>query len=568
MADLRRLPRWRPGGAVPAPPDDHPPRPLPIPASLVLAALSGAALWLSFPSFAWWPLAPFGVAGLTVAVRGARPAAGAVFGLVTGLACFLPTLHWSGVYVGTLPWAALSVLEAAYVALLGGVLPLAWQVRRGGVTGRAGTVLAVTGLWVGQEALRGRTPFGGFPWARLAFSQADAPTLGLAALGGAPLVTAAVAATGGCLAVAVAVVIDATRRDREAVREALQEAVRPALAAVGAGLLVFGVGALVPRPTSSARSLQAAAVQGNVPRAGLEFNAQRRAVLDNHRLATVRLAEQVRAGRATQPDLVLWPENSSDIDPLRNADAATVISDASDRVGVPILIGAVLQAPAGRLANAAIVWGPTGSAHPGPGATYLKRHPAPFAEYIPFRAFFRVFSDKVDLVRADFLAGDRMGLLTVGPARLGDVICFEVAYDALVRDPVRNGAEILVVQTNNATFGFTDESVQQLAMSRLRAVETGRAVVHISTVGVSGLILPDGRLVAGSELFTQQVLQARLPLRTQQTVATRLGALPEVLLTGLGLILAGTAIRRRLPARRHPLPAPTDPNIDDPGGAA
>ena len=147
----------------------------------------------------------------------------------------------------------------------------------------------------------------------------------------------------------------------------------------------------------------------------------------------------------------------------------------------------------------------------------------------------------------------------MGPARIGDVICFEVAYDGLVRAPVAQGADLLVVQTNNATFGYTNESVQQLAMSRLRAVESGRSVVHISTVGISAVIEPDGTVMRRSGHFDQEVLEADVPLRTAKTVATRVGEAPEWLLAGAGLVLAllgarsgrGVARRRLLRATRQ-----------------
>jgi apolipoprotein N-acyltransferase len=496
--------------------------------ALVLALASGGCLALAFPAVGWWPLAPVGVALLALAARGTSARGGALAGLVAGLAFFLPHLHWSGIYVGALPWVALSALEASFVAALGALLPLAWRVPGG----RAGTVVAVAGLWVGQEGLRGRLPFGGFPWGRLAFSQAAAPTLGWAAVGGAALLSAVVAASGAALAVAVAALADGRRG--------------AAGAALVAAVALPALGVAVPTPTDAPRTAQIAAVQGNVPRAGLEFNAERRAVLDNHVAATIGLAGRVSAGQQPQPDVVLWPENASDIDPLRNIDAAVVIQRATDAVGVPVLVGAVLVEPGNGLANAGILWGPTGSAAAGPGVRYTKQHPAPFGEYIPHRSFFRRFSDKVDLVRRDFIAGTRPGVLDAGAARLGDVICFEVAYDGIVREPVRRGADLLVVQTNNATFGRSDESVQQLAMSRLRAVENGRAVVHISTVGVSALIAPDGTIVARSGLFSQQVLTARLPLRTRQTLATRLGGRPEAVIGLLGLALvAAAAVRRR-----------------------
>ena len=527
----------RPGGPV-----DAVDRRLGAPVAAACAVGAGLLLWLAFPGIGWWPLAPVALAALNLAVRGQHPARGAWLGFVAGLAFFVPHLHWSGVYVGALPWLALSALEAGYVAALGAALTLVWRAHGGAVT----TVLGTAGLWVAQEALRGRTPFGGFPWARVAFSQADSPTLGYAAIGGAPLVTAAVAAVGACLALAVVALVDGgSVGSRRSDGGSPARAWRPAVLALVAAVAVLGAGSLVPRPVDATRTAQVAAVQGNVPTAGLEFNAQRRAVLDDHARVTQDLAARVAAGSAPRPQVVLWPENSSDIDPLVNADAAQVIQSAADAVGAPILIGAVLLRPPGQLSNAGIVWGPTGSSAPGPGVRYVKRHPAPFAEYIPYRSFFRHFSDKVDLVVRDFVPGDSVGVLPAGGVKLGDVICFEVAYDDLVRDPVRAGADLLVVQTNNATFGYTDESVQQLAMSRLRAVETGRAVVHISTVGVSALIAPDGHEIARSGHFTAQVLQAALPLRTEQTLATRLGGYPELVVGGIGVLVAAMGLRRR-----------------------
>jgi apolipoprotein N-acyltransferase len=533
--------------------------PLPRTVALALALLSGVALDLAFPAPGWWVLAAPGVAGLALAVRGASARWGALLGLVTGLAYFVPLLHWSGVYVGALPWLALAASQACFVALVGAALPWAWRAPGG----RAGTVLTVAGLWVLGEALRARLPFGGFPWGRLAFSQSDAPTLGWAALGGAPLVTAVVAGAGACLAVAVAELLRRSPGSRRAARAGLAAAVGVAL--VVAGPLALRLGNIGSGGAS--RDVRVAAVQGNVPTAGLEFNAQRRAVLDNHVRATLALADAVRAGRAQAPDLVVWPENSSDIDPLRNPDAFGEIDQATDALGVPLLVGAVLDGPGDHVSNAAIVWGPSGSAAPGPGQRYVKRHPVPFAEYIPYRSFFRIFSDKVDLVSKDFAAGDKVGVLQLGPARIGDVICFEVAYDDILRDVVTGGADLLVVQTNNATFGYTDESSQQIAMSRLRAVEAGRAVVHVSTVGVSGLIEPDGSVVTGSRLFTPAVLDASLPLRTGFTVATRVGVLPEIALSLIGLALAGVALVRSRRRRGRPAEPAEPPGSADPAEA-
>jgi apolipoprotein N-acyltransferase len=516
---------------------------------LILALASGVALWLAFPSHDLWPLAPVGVGLLALATRGVSPRRGLLLGLVAGLACFLPVLSWSGIYVGKTPWLALAVLESLYIALVGGASALLQRAPSLAGAPRVRPVVVAL-LWVGQEALRDRTPFGGFPWARLAFSQADSPLVHLAAVGGAPAVTFGVALVGAVAAAAVSRLgwtgtgRGLTVRHGGRPVSGLGRAV-PVLVLAGA-LLVAPL--LVPTPTDGmpARFM---AVQGDVPEPGLDFNAERRAVLDNHAAVTRAAAASITAGTRPRPDLVVWPENSSDIDPLRNADAAVVIGNAVSAVRAPIVVGAVLEGPGEHITNASLLY------RPGQGVTqrYVKQHPVPFAEYIPFRSFFRLLSDKVDLVRADMAAGSASGVFRVpaasgGTVAAGPVICFEVAYDDLMRDTVRAGANVLLVQTNNATFGYTDESEQQLAISRVRAVEHGRSIVHVSTVGVSALITPDGTAHQQSALFTSALLAGELPLRTAATVADRVGGWPEYLACGavfLLLLLRGSPRRRR-----------------------
>ena len=512
-----------------------------------LALASGLALWLAFPSHDVWAMAPIGVALLAIATCRASAWQGALLGLVSGLACFVPLLSWSGVYVGALPWLALAVLESLYIALLGLACALLQSGPRASGVGKV-RPMVVALAWVAQETLRDNTPFGGFPWGRLAFSQADSPLAGLAALGGAPGVTFGVALAGGLLAAGILRMIGSRRSAGQSTlrSDGTARGVLVATACLAAAVMVIVLPLLVPRPTggTTARFL---AVQGNVPRPGLSFNAERRAVLDNHARVTGQAASAVKAGTRPKPDLVVWPENSSDIDPLRNPDAANVINAAVDAIDTPLVLGAVLEEPLPMVSNASLLYlpGKTGVAD-----RYVKRHPVPFAEYIPYRAFFRHFSDKVDLVYSDFKAGERVGVFQV-PARggrtiaAGPIICFEVAYDGLVRDSVNHGANVLLVQTNNATFGFTDESVQQLAISRIRAIEHGRSIVHVSTVGVSAMITPDGTAHQRSTLYTPAVLAADLPLRTDRTVADQVGPWPEYLASaGLATMLALVALRR------------------------
>ncbi len=485
---------------------------------LAVAVLAGTTLYLAFPPAGAELLAPAGVALLVLACRGTTVRRGALLGFTTGLAFFLPLVEWTATIAGPAALVALAVLQAAFLALVGAALPVLLRLR--------GWPLWSAALWVLAEALRSRIPFGGFPWGRLAFSQGDSLLTPLAALAGAPGVSAVVALLGTVLAWAVLRV-----RARPL----------PAVAALlGTCAAAFGVAAAVPTPTAG-EPLQVAVVQGNVPRLGLDFNAQRAAVLGNHVEATVQLADDVRAGRVPQPDLVVWPENASDIDPFGDPDAYASIDAAVKQIGVPVLVGAVLQGPGEQVSNAGIVWDPV----TGPGERYVKRHPVPFGEYIPWRSFVRRLTAKVDLVPRDFASGTTVGVLDVGPARLGDVICFEVAYDDLVRDVVTGGGSLLVVQTNNATFGRSAETTQQLAMGRLRAVEHGRAVLVGATSGISAVISPDGELVQSAPVFTREVLSAQVPTRTGRTLATRLGALPEVLLSALAVLGVALGVRAR-----------------------
>ena len=511
-----------------------------------LALASGLALWLAFPSHNLWIMAPIGVALLALATSGARAWQGAMLGLLSGLACFVPLLSWSGVYVGALPWIALAVLESLYIALLG----MACALLQGGPSA-SGVVrvrpMVVALVWVAQEFLRDNTPFGGFPWARLAFSQADSSLAALASLGGAPGLTFGVALVGGLAAAGVGRLIGSRHSaGQPGLRsKGMARSLVVTTFCFAGAIAVMLVPALIPRPVDGPTA-QFLAVQGNVPRPGLNFNAERRAVLDDHARVTAQAAAAVKAGTRPKPDLVVWPENASDIDPLRNPDAANVITGAVDAMNTPLVLGAVLDEPKPMVSNASLLY------LPGRGLTarYVKRHPVPFAEYIPYRSFFRHFSDKVDLVYSDFVAGNSVGVFrvpTTGGQTIaaGPIICFEVAYDGLVRDTVDHGANVLLVQTNNATFGFTDESVQQLAISRIRAIEHGRSIVHVSTVGVSALITPDGTAHQLSTLFTPAVLAAELPLRTERTVADRVGPWPEYLASaGVAVMLALLALRR------------------------
>ena len=511
--------------------------------TLLLAAAGGVVTDLGFPGTDLWGLSYVGVAMLFLALGRDSARWNALVGLVWGLAFFAPHLYWTSIVVGLGVSLALPVLEALFVALFAA----AWSwARRGAVIWRSPAlqVLGFSLVWVAVEELRSVAPFGGFPWGRLAFSQADSPLLRLAWLGGVPLLSGVTAAVGALLAVALL-----GARKVQVLRTLLS-------LAVVAGLLVVGL--VLPLGTrAEAGTLHVGAVQGNVDKDDEDLWRRQARVVEDHAAGTTALLDRVEPGDL---DVVLWPENVTATDLLEDSRSAQIVDDAAREVGAPILLGTIEYPSDSTRYNTSVLW------EPGAGITqlYRKQRPAPFSEYIPLRDLARRIAPIVDSVSHDMIPGDAPGLVNVTSAALGREvgvaigICFEVAYDWVIREGVLAGGELLVIQTNNATFGYSDESTQQLAMSRVRAVETGRTTVQISTVGVSALISPHGTVSNLTELWTADQFTARVPLRTSITPAVRFGQYIVWLAAGLGsaVVVAGAvgAWRVRRAGRGKMLP--------------
>jgi apolipoprotein N-acyltransferase len=501
------------------------------------AAAGGFLIFAGFPPRPLWFLAPVGIALLTCVLTnfgrgGLRLRAGFGYGYLAGLGFLVPLLPWIGVFVGAVPWIALAAVESLFVGLFGLLAVL--------VARLPWAPLWIAATWTLTEWLRSSVPFGGFPWGRLAFGQSEGWLLPLASVGGAPLLSFAVALTGTGLA-AVAVAVPAKRWDR-------------GFFGAVAAVLVPVIVALVMSPflstmDSGDRTITVAAIQGSVPRLGLDFNSQRKQVLDNHVTETVKLAAEVDPGRVDQPDVVIWPENASDIDPLRNADAAADITRASEAIGAPILVGTVLVNADRTTTNSVIVWDGAN----GPQEQHDKKIIQPFGEYLPYRSFFRNFSSYADRA-GNFVPGEGNGVVHAAGVPIGVATCYEVAFDRAFQESVRNGAQLLAVPTNNATFGDTEMTYQQLAMSRVRAVEHGRAVVVAATSGVSAIIGPDGVVTSQTDLFVPAALVAKVPLSTSSTLATRVGPAPEIVLgiIAVGAIAMAVVARRRDQAEQSP----------------
>jgi apolipoprotein N-acyltransferase len=502
--------------------------------ALLVALAGGLALAGAFAPVAFWPLAAVGPALLVVALWNRGLGASFVVALVFGLAFFVPLLSWL-INLAWYAWAALAGAEAVIFALLaiGQRLMLrlpVWPV-------------AVAAWWVAAEAVRARWPYA-FPWGRLAMSQAQAPTVRWVTVGGPPLLTFLLALTGATLAWVL--LVPGWRR----------RAV-PALAlAAAAGVTLAGW--LLPVPAGGGPTAVVAAIQGNVPRAGNLPDLLRAAtVTQNHAVTTDQLARQVRAGTRPAPDVVIWPENSTDIDPRADPATYATIATAVARIGRPVLVGTVLDNPR---RNAGQLWLPGR----GPVQTYVKRQLVPFGEYIPFRGLISSFSSLPSLQPVNFTPGHLAVVFRIGPARLGDVICYEVGFDNLVASEVSAGANLLTEQTNDADFeldGQLGETLQQLAMARIRAIEFDRTMVVAGTTGVSAIIAPDGSTIARSQAWQRSVLDARVPLRSDATLAQRAGGWPEIVLSALAIAALAWALAAAAADRRRSRPAssPADP---------
>jgi apolipoprotein N-acyltransferase len=499
-------------------------------ARTVAAAVAGVAAGLAFEPYHLVYLLPVAVAAVTLLCVGRRLRSGFWLGFVFGTAFMLLLLPWLRV-IGVYAWIPLAVVEGLFY----GVAGLATSALSGpAVRVRLWPVWTAC-AWVLLEALRAAVPFGGFPWGRLSFAVADTPVAPALAYVGAPGVTFLVALVGTTLAWAV------LRVRRTPVRAVL---------AVAAALVLACGAAAAPWPATRSTDprVTVAAVQGNVPGEGLDAFEERRLVLDNHVEATQKLAARIDAGEAPRPDFMVWPENSSDIDPYTDRSAEVDIGDAAAAVHAPLLMGAVVGDRAnGGWFNRIIAWSATGR----PGAYYDKIHPVPFGEYIPLRSLLASRIPALRQIPNDMVRGTHPGVLTVAGARAGVLTCFEVAYDGLLRALVDDGARVIVVPTNNATYTGTGQIEQQFAMSRMRAIETGRYVVVASTNGISGILAPDGHVVARAPERRQVVLERDISLISRRTPASVLGRWPEValstvsLLTVLGAVLAARRRSRR-----------------------
>ena len=499
-----------------------PPSPrLSLAGAVALAALGGLFNAAAFPRVGAWPLVFLGTALILFALKDRRLWPALLIGFVGGFAFFGLHISWLTVYLGVVPWAALAGLESILFALGAALIALAWRripLLWPSIFGRLVALPAVlAALWTLREAIASVWPYGGFSWGRLAFSQSDSPFRTLVAWLG-------ISGLSFVIAWLSALVLQGIRESAEHV------SVRGIVVTI-ACVLALAVPAF---PVVISGSVRVAAVQGNSD-SGLFADVQQGQVLNDHLQATMPIINRT-------VDVVVWPENASDLNPLTNDLAAGTLDYVSSRMKAPLITGTITEASGGRTFNSVLLW----QNGKGSVAQYDKMHPVPFAEYLPNRSFWYPFApDLFDMVPRDFSIGTRPNVIQIGTTRAGVAICFDIVDDALISQMVEGGAQFIIAPSNNADFGHTEESEQQAAIARLRSIETGRSVVNDSTVGVTQIFAPDGRVIDQLPAFAPGALVRRVPLSTTVTPASEIGAEIGWLVSAFGLLALALATLSR-----------------------
>lgn len=431
---------------------------------MLLSALSGLLLSAAFEPLALWWIAPIALAiEMFALTRNERKYLSV---LIFALTFNLGLLHWTSIYVGSVPWIILAFgLSIFYLPLV--------AVKRLGIS-------FFPLIFIVLEEIRNRFPFQGFGWARIAYSQADAPYAKIAAHGGAVALSA--------ITVLIALFLFGLTQKQLRILILLPL------------LLIFQ-----PMHVNTNQSINALLIQGNVPELGLDFNSRATEVFYNHVKETKKALQD-----NDKVDFILWPENSVDVDPFRNPE----VFDTLNSYKQPLIVGAIVG-KGEEVLNTSILW--TKDAQ----NVYVKQHLTPFGEYIPLRSLAGKISPLVNDVR-DFSPGNESVVFKVGAARIAPVICYELLDDQILQQAAKS-SNLLTVQTNSATFGDSAESAQQLQITRIRAIEHSRNVLSVSTTGYSAIIDYNGKVLQKSNMGTAQHLYATVGLITSTSPRDRYG---------------------------------------------
>ncbi|MGK2350011.1 apolipoprotein N-acyltransferase [Cutibacterium sp. V947] len=496
-----------------------------------LAALvAGVATGAGFHPQNWWILVIPGLAVLILLVRPTTGRAAAGLGYLFGLGLCTTTLAWVGV-MGP-PVAVLLVAVMAMWCLLAG-----WAIRC--VSGLPGAPLWQAMVWTATEVGAAAVPLGGFGWVRLAWTVVDTPWVGALRWAGTAGTSLLVA-----LAAALLARVVVTRG-----RSRLCHAIALVTELLVVAVLASVSGVIATRATNDEK-IRVLVVQGGVDgTAGPYAMGYARSVTDNHLSQTIMAVAEHRVSGRGAPDMILWPENSTDIDPILDDESHQIVMGALAISKLPILVGAVTDGPGDDERQTTSMWWPVSS--PEPTSTYHKRNLVPFGEWIPARSFFLPLIPILKNIGRQSVPGTAPGVLdaTIAGRKIsvGVAICFEVAHDDTVADTVRHGARILAVQSNNSSFIDTGQTRQQWQITRARAVETGRHIIVSTTNSFSGLVNPDGSVALRTDEGGHTNVTVTLPLESGLTPAVRIARWLRVVvvLTATGATVMSVPRHRR-----------------------
>lgn len=469
---------------------------------MILTLLAGLALAFSVPPWGWWPLAFVAFALLSRQLDEQPAGTRALRGATFALGWFAPSVAWMLDF--SLPgYAAVLVIWAGFWAVAAALCPPGpprW--------------LALPAVAVVAELVRWSWPFGGEPLSTVAMSQAAAPLAPTVRLLGPLLLVALVAAVG--------VAIDALTERRW----------RVAVPVLGGVVVVALLAAVAPR-AHTVDTIDVALVQGGGPQRTRAADTDEREVFERHLRASERIETPV--------DLVVWPENVVNVEgPVTENPEGGELSDLARRLGAPMVVGAVEGAGDEGFHNAALVIDADGRFTD----RFEKVRRVPFGEYVPLRGLLERFAEDA-LPDRDAIPGHEPAVVETPVGTLGVVISWEVFFATRARDAVTHGGEVILNPTNGSSYWLTIVQSQQIASSRLRALENDRWVLQTAPTGFTALVDPTGGVHQRTAVSEQAVVHGTIELREGETIYTRVGDLPLLVFAVLGLAGAWLLARRR-----------------------
>jgi apolipoprotein N-acyltransferase len=485
---------------------------------------AGVVLCLSLPPFGFWPLAFVGLAAVDRLIADQPVRSRFTRGWLIAMGCFVPGLSWMTALTapGTL------VACVFYSCMLGLGIAAAPPGR--------GRWLALAGTWTLAELVRWSWPFGGVPLANLAIGQVAGPLAPVLRVGGAVLLLVVTLLVGQALAAAV------------------QRAWRPAVGLLAIALVVVAGATVAPRG-HDVGTARIALVQGGGKQGTRQSDTGIVRVFERHVDATALVTSPV--------DLVVWPEDVIDTPgPLVDHPWGDIVGGLARELDAPLIVGAVEDSGPAHFKNAAVLFDADGAFVD----RYDKVHRVPFGEWVPFRSLLEPIAGGA-LPERDAVRGTRANHLDVpGPiGRIVAPISWEIFFADRTREGVEDGARLVLNPTNGSSFTGTIVQTQQVASSRMRAIESGRWVAQVAPTGFSAVIDDEGRVLARSKISEQRVIEGEVALREGLTIYTRLGNGPGLALA-FACIAGGWAVERRRPRPERERGAGAGPGAPGGGG--